>query len=532
MTIRIDPLQKPAKFPVPHCPHHSLSLLLFTVFSSSSVNSLSLTPSFRSKPLVVIMPRESRESPNVPRPPSPGSWRYKFASAIVEDKSSDPPTTYGVQFCLRPSTFHLQGGGAVWKAPPPTEDGDHLDTVTPVELDIAPNKQRYGRKDTKWRNLFVTCSGLVVRVYEARSKQKPNLLQAYEDADHDEQFYCVAWTYNANGNHEWWVCAAGKKGVLRIINVTKGKLESSLTGHGEAINDVKVHPRDSSLVITASKDESLRLWNLRTGSTIAVFAGLKGHRGEVVHVDFDRLGDRFASCGIDNSVRIWHIKEDPKVVEAIRESHVAADLGIKDTYVYKDETGTRKRTKVPVCQFPYFVTRKVHKHYVDCVMWVGDLLLSKSVHNRIFLWEPGSDRESLASPANEYTLLEEYVLDVCHVWFIRFAMDRSRRLVACGNDKVSLALFWRIMRAIFQILTSSTTFSFHFFSFRLTSAAEQGVVSVFDLQTYPSKPMCVLQPATKDKNRFNFVRQCAFSDDGSFLLAVDDGSSVMQYERC
>lgn len=59
----------------------------------------------------------------------------------------------------------------------------------------------------------------------------------------------------------------------------------------------------------------------------------------------------------------------------------------------------------------------------------------------------------------------------------------------------------------------------------------QGMVSVFDLRVTPSKPLCVISP--KDKYRYNaqFVRQCAFSEDGSILLAVDDTSSVVQYER-
>lgn len=377
---------------------------------------------------------------------------YKYASHVVECPAGYTQATFGVQFCLKPSKYHLQGGGSVWEGRKPlrpgTENGVQTEEIGGEEhglsngmkdIDIDDDEisvvSAKKTTDGRWRDLFITCNGTCVRVYEARKKLKPLLLQVYEDEDPEEEFYCVGWTYNVDGNHEWWACAAGKKGVLRVFNVQQGCVKKSLTGHGEAINDLKVHPRDPALVITASKDESLRLWNLRTGSTVAVFAGLKGHRGEVVHVDFDKDGKRFASCGIDNSVRIWDANE-PKVIAAIKEAHEAADLGVEDTYVYRDKNGTRKKTKVPICQFPYFVTRKVHKHYVDCVMWVGDLLLSKSVHNRMFLWEPGSDRESLASPASNYTLLEEYVLSVCNVWFIRFAMDRARRLVACGNDKV------------------------------------------------------------------------------------------------
>lgn len=343
-------------------------------------------------------------------------WKKKEAQAAADSSDSD-----SVIIC---DDIPQQNGVA-------KPNGSH--DVSEIQPE---GSSKYAQDDSPWRNLFATCNGNYVRVYQAESKTKPRLLHVYEDLDPEEQFYCVAWTYNVTGAHEWWVCAAGKKGVLRVINIQKGKLENSLIGHGEAINDMKVHPRDPALVITASKDESLRLWNLRVGITIAVFAGLKGHRGEVVHTDFNRDGSRFASCGIDNSVRIWDFYENENVVAAVKQSHEIADLGFKGTHVYADKTGSRKKFKVPIAQFPFFVTRKVHKHYVDCVMWVGDLLLSKSVHNRMFLWEPEQDRESLASPATEYTLLEEYVLEVCNVWFIRFALSRNRRLVACGNDKV------------------------------------------------------------------------------------------------
>lgn len=386
---------------------------------------------------------------------------YQCTATIAEDPSPDPQATWGVQFCLRPSPYHLKSKGRYWldrakgadtSQPSISAERKPTDGVECIDLD-APMTP-LGSK--VWRNIFATCNGGTVRVYEAHKLRRPALLQVFEDADSEESFYCVAWTFNVNNQNSWWVCAAGKRGVLRVIDVQNNRLENSLVGHGEAINDIKTHPRDPALVGTASKDESIRLWNLRTGSTVAVFAGLKGHRGEVVSLDFDRDGDRFASCGIDNSVRIWEISDDDKVVDAIIESHKAADLGVTDTYIYKDETGTRKRATVPIRQFPSFVTRKVHKHYVDCVMWVGDLLLSKSVHNRIYLWQPGADRESLASPATDFTILEEFILDACNVWFIRFALDRSRRIVACGNERVRVASYAPKLPAGYSVKTALT----------------------------------------------------------------------------
>lgn len=373
---------------------------------------------------------------------------YTFVSALTEETALTE--TYGVQFCLKPSKYHLEGGGRAWPQQCPPADtsqgGEKLNTTraksSQMENTIADDDceilpANAADQHSVWRDIFVTCAGTAVRVYEARKKKKPMLLQVYHDEDFTEIFYCVAITYNADDNHQWWICVAGKKGVVRVINMQQGSVIKSLTGHGEAINDLKIHPRDSALVLSASKDESLRLWNLRTGVTVAMFAGLKGHRGEVLFVDFDATGRRFASCGIDNSIRIWDVDADIKLVDTIVKSHEAADAGAEDGYTYADKKGKKQSWQMRTCQFPYFVTTKVHEHYVDCVMWVGDLLLSKSIHNRILLWEPGFDREAIGSPIKNYTLLEEYTLEGCKVWFIRFGMDRRRQLIACGNDKVS-----------------------------------------------------------------------------------------------
>jgi WD40 repeat protein len=351
---------------------------------------------------------------------------YKWTATLQEDVSTnEPQTTWSVQFALPPSPGHRAGGGRCWFSPVTEADVKAAATAAPgaapapvilpvdakpvaetvggvddddvievielkntdsvradtdgdydmVDVDSnAPNQGMSARgtgenpADAEWTQIFATCNDATVRVYKAVKGSSPVQLQIYQDPNSEETFFSVSWTFNVNGNCEWWLAAAGKRGVLRILNVSQCKLELSLIGHGESINDVKTHPRDPALVLTASKDESLRLWNLRTKSTVAVFAGLRGHRGEVLYADFHLTGNRFASCGIDNSIRIWEIDTDDKVIASIKETHDAADRGIQDVCVYEDENGQRRKARVPVVQFPIFSSHRICRHYVDCTM--------------------------------------------------------------------------------------------------------------------------------------------------------------------
>ncbi|CAI5965093.1 unnamed protein product [Closterium sp. NIES-64] len=75
--------------------------------------------------------------------------------------------------------------------------------------------------------------------------------------------------------HRSW--GSSERGTAGAVN--------EFIGHGGAVNEVRVHPTHPALLLSAGKDESLRLWNTDTGVCVAIMGGSDGHRNEVLSAE-------------------------------------------------------------------------------------------------------------------------------------------------------------------------------------------------------------------------------------------------------
>ena len=116
------------------------------------------------------------------------------------------------------------------------------------------------------------------------------------------------------------------------------------------------------------------MWDLRSGVCIMILAGTGGHKNEVLSCDLHPSGLRLASCGMDNTVCVWELERHAQLFE--------------EAAVWEGPPG---RFETRFVTYADFSTHLVHSNYVDCVRWVGDLLLTKSVDSRILMWRPVED---------------------------------------------------------------------------------------------------------------------------------------------
>lgn len=184
---------------------------------------------------------------------------------------------------------------------------------------------------------------------------------------------------------------------------------------------MKFHPKFPSLLLSASEDQSVRLWNVKTSVCISIFASSL-HCSQVLSIDFDAGGDHIISTGMDHNLLVWKVTSN-EIKDIIDKSfHHLPCNPFPTIRVYLHE----------------FVTRLVHDNYVDSVIWfTSNSFLSKSANGDIVWWKIGEPSEvqfnfktdvitklhnfKKESPAGERT------------WFVRMQLDCQRKFLGLGN---------------------------------------------------------------------------------------------------
>lgn len=154
----------------------------------------------------------------------------------------------------------------------------------------------------------------------------------------------------------------GKTGIIRIVDCKKNAVVRLLIGHTRSVFDMSTHPRELHLLLSGSTDMCARIWDVSTGACLAVLGGMQGHRSGLLSVSWRHDSARVATGSFDRSVRVWDIPADMQQRAA-------------------------KAKRPLLLHYPSFTT-SWHRFCVDCVLWVGNMVVSKSVKGRISVWKP------------------------------------------------------------------------------------------------------------------------------------------------
>ena len=114
---------------------------------------------------------------------------------------------------------------------------------------------------------------------------------------HTDNIYSV--TFSPDGQI---IASASRDNTIRLWNASTGDTIRTLRGHRNGVNSVAFSP-DGQIIASGSWDDTIRLWNASTGDTIRT---LRGHRDNVYNVVFSPDGQIIASGSRDDTIRLWN----------------------------------------------------------------------------------------------------------------------------------------------------------------------------------------------------------------------------------
>jgi hypothetical protein len=105
------------------------------------------------------------------------------------------------------------------------------------------------------------------------------------------------------------VLSASTDGTLRLWDVATGESVRTFVGHTDGVRSCAFSP-DGRLALSASYDDTLRLWDVATGESVRTF---EGHAGFVLGCAFSPDGRLALSSSFDRTLQLWDVASDAMV---------------------------------------------------------------------------------------------------------------------------------------------------------------------------------------------------------------------------
>ena len=331
------------------------------------------------------------------------SLETSLSSSSSPSSPSPPPSSSRPRFLLRSDTVE--------------SNGEEIYCVS-----FSGRVNRYGEE------LVAICGRQSVSIYRCKNDGRLWFRTGFGHCDDDdEENYTCAWAM-LDGSSV--VVVAGKSGRIRLMDAAKIMCAKTLSGHKRAVCDLKIHPRLPDVLLSASLDSRLLLWNIRSGRVICE---LLWHTAPVLSCQFSPGGSLVASGGFDCSINVGYL--DYSMLSQLSES------------------SRQPWFKAPqITESSLHSNPQEHSDFVDCVGWLGDLfVISKDESQRFIIWQVRCDGDG----DDEKEILKFHVFGRGageENYWMKFAMSLEYLVCGTGTGLVRVWEWARIMEEDYEPL--------------------------------------------------------------------------------
>ncbi|CAD8104437.1 unnamed protein product [Paramecium primaurelia] len=203
----------------------------------------------------------------------------------------------------------------------------------------------------------------------------------YQIDGHTKAVWSVCFSPDANT-----LASGSGDNSIRLWDVKTGKQNARLDGHTKTIYSVCFSPYGNTLA-SGSEDNSIRLWDVKTGQQKA---RLDGHTHYVNSVCFSPDGNALASGSSDGSIRLWDVKTGKQKAQLDVNTNTIYSVCFSpdgNTLASGSTDNSIHLWDVKTAQYKAKLDGHTSNVYSVCFSPNGTTLASGSADNSIRLWD-------------------------------------------------------------------------------------------------------------------------------------------------
>ena len=172
-----------------------------------------------------------------------------------------------------------------------------------------PNTGRFLKINSKQGKALIGNYQKFIQMYQQRGGEKKLsgkqilVLNEFND-EHKDTIWSVEFNNGKNDpNPGTKIVSGSRDNTIRVWNVDTGDCISTLKGHTGNVYSFGFN-HDGTKIVSGSADKTIRVWNVDTGECILT---LKGHTRFVTSVGFNHDGTKIVSGSGDETIRVWNV---------------------------------------------------------------------------------------------------------------------------------------------------------------------------------------------------------------------------------
>lgn len=265
-----------------------------------------------------------------------------------------------------------------------------------------------------YNNILLISNNNELKLYDISDNFE--LYGSIKTPGYDKNILCLACT---EFNDILYCVIGGEFSSIHVIDVLSVQELTGyqLIGHKNKVYQLEFHPYNKNLLLSASKDCTVRLWNFKRPELLVIFGGPNSFESDVLCIDWDNKGEFFVGSGVDCVVRIYKI--DELIQKCINSS-----------------MDKKKGNKTLLKSLPYFSCNDIHDNLIDCIKYNNKFIISKSVDGIIKEWLPFKD----VNGQNSFFLINIFVFNTKQLILgIKFSFVDN--IIVIGNEMGQIFLF-------------------------------------------------------------------------------------------